>query len=321
MRQSDSYGFNLVNNYKLLPALASLLETKNLTESAKRLNVTQSAMSKTLTQIREAFGDAILVRQANHFVLTSRARQLQMQLPDLMNQLDGLYLAKTLDLTKCSRCFHFASSDYVAQVEFPLIGQQVFTKAPNASVEYHVWQKDLLPYLADKPFDIVSTIADEIPENLYGKMIAKDEHVCVIRKSHPLANTHWQLEDYVAAKHILVTGGGDKDSVVDNALAKMQLKRDIFARMPFFQGAIELLKSTDVVLTTPLHIAAEFAQDYELQLHPLPLTIKSHDYYLLWHAKHHLDVEHQWFRELCIAVLTKTLNDSIARGMKLIHAN
>lgn len=308
-----------MNNYKLLPALASLLETKNLTESAKHLNVTQSAMSKTLTQIREAFGDVILVRQANHFVLTSRAQQLKIQLPDLMKQLDGLYLAKTLDLAKCSRCFHFASSDYVAQVEFPLIGQKVFAQAPNASVEYHVWHKDLLPQLADKPFDIVSTIADEIPENLYGKMIAKDEHVCVYRNSHPLANTRWTLEDYVAAKHILVTGGGDKDSVVDNTLAKMQLKRDIFARMPFFQGAVQMLVNTDVVLTTPLHIAAEFAHDYPLQLHPLPLDIKPHDYYLLWHAKHHLDVEHQWFREMCVEILTKMLNSSITKGMNLIH--
>ena len=310
-----------MNNYKLLPALASLLETKNLTESARQLNVTQSAMSKTLTQIREAFGDAILVRQANQFVLTNRAEQLKVQLPDLMRQLDGLYLAKTLDLATSTRCFHFASSDYVAQVEFPLIGEQVFAQAPNASVEYHVWQKELLLQLADSTIDIASTIADEIPENLYGKMIAKDEHVCVIRKQHPLANRQWQLEDYVGAKHILVTGGGDKDSVVDNALAKMNLKRNIFARMPFFQGAIELLKSTDVVLTTPLHIAAEFARDYQLQLHPLPLSIKAHDYYLLWHAKHHLDVEHQWFRELCVKILAKTLNDSIERGMKLIHAS
>ena len=310
-----------MNNYKLLPALMSLLETKNLTESARQLNVTQSAMSKTLAQIREAFGDAILVREASHFVLTARAIQLKQQLPDLIKQLDGLYLADKLDLARCSRCFHFASSDYVAQVEFPLIGRALDEQAPNASIEYHVWHKDLLLQLADKPFDIVSTIADEIPENLYGKMIAKDEHVCVIRKGHPLADRSWSLQEYVAAKHILVTGGGDKDSVVDNTLADLQLKRDIFARVPFFQGAIELLKTTDTILTTPLHIAAEFAKQHDLQLHPLPLSIEPHDYYLLWHAKHHQDVEHQWFRQLCIKVLTKTLNDSIANGMKLIHGN
>ena len=310
-----------MNNYKLLPALLSLLETKNLTESARQLNVTQSAMSKTLAQIRQAFGDAILVRQANHFVLTSRAEQLKLQLPSLLSQLDGLYLVDHLDLAHCTRCFHFASSDYVAQAEFPIIGSIVAAEAPLASIEYHVWHKGLLAHLAEQPFDVVSTIADEIPENLYGKKMACDEHVCLFRAQHPLANRGWQLEDYVAAKHILVTGGGDKDSVVDNALALLGLKRHIFARVPFFQGAIELLKSTDTILTTPLHIAADFASRFDLQLHRLPLDIKPHDYYLLWHAKYQQDVEHQWFRQLCAMTLTRTLNESITKGMKLIHDN
>lgn len=68
-----------MRNYKLLQALASILETTNLTESAKQLNVTQSAMSKTLAHIRIEFSDPILIREGNRLVLTERAQQLKAQ--------------------------------------------------------------------------------------------------------------------------------------------------------------------------------------------------------------------------------------------------
>ncbi|QSA19978.1 LysR family transcriptional regulator, partial [Vibrio furnissii] len=51
-----------MNNYKLLPALMALLETRNLTDAARRLNVTQPAMSKALRLIRDEFQDPILIR-------------------------------------------------------------------------------------------------------------------------------------------------------------------------------------------------------------------------------------------------------------------
>lgn len=309
-----------MNNYKLLPALISLLQTRNLTESARQLHVTQSAMSKTLSQIREAFGDPILIREANRFVLTRRGEVLKSQLPSLMQQLDSLYLPDSVNLENCQRRFTFASSDYVAQAVYPAVCKQLYQLAPKASVEYRLWQQDALTSLADSALDVISTITDEVPENLYGEAMAEDLHVVVMRKSHPLADKSMSIEQYVKAKHVVITGGGDKDGPVERKLAELGRSREIFARVPFFQSAIELLLITDTLLTTPLHIAADFAQRYELQLCPLPLDLKAHQYYLLWHAKHHQDPEHRWFRELCLPALTAHLQDTIEAGMKLIHA-
>ena len=160
-----------MNNYKLLPALISLLQTRNLTESAKALNVTQSAMSKTLLQIRESFHDPILIREANQFVLTQKAQELKDQLPNLLQTLDNLYLPKELDITQCKRQFSLASSDYVSQFLLPDICSEMLNVAPEISIEYQLWQKSWLFELSDRPLDLVSTIADSIPENLYGKFV------------------------------------------------------------------------------------------------------------------------------------------------------
>jgi len=310
-----------LNNYKLLPALVSILQTRNLTESAKQLNVTQSAMSKTLSQIREAFHDKILIREANQFILTHKGAALKLQLPALIQQLDNLYLPNSVEPSLCKRKFTFGSSDYVAQAILPAILCDLEFEAPNASIEYELWSKEKLTQLAEYPLDLISTITDTVPENLHGKMMGQDQLVVVFRTSHAQTVNDMSLDDYINARHILISGGGDKDSPVDLALSRVGQHRNIFATVPFFQSAIELLLRTNTMLTTPLHIAADFAQNYDLQIRQLPLDIKPQHYYLLWHAKHHQDLEHKWFRELCYPLLKQHLEQSINRGMKLIHTN
>jgi len=313
-----------LNNYKLLPALISILQTRNLTESARQLNVTQSAISKTLTQIRAAFHDKIVIREGNQFVLTRKGEELKSQLPVLMQSLDNLYLPNVMDPSLCQRQFTLASSDYVAQAILPSICSELAVSAPNASIEYQLWYKDNITELADMRLDLVSTITDFMPENLHGKSIGEDQLVVVCRASHPLYQQKndsniLSLTNYVNAKHVLISGGGDKDSPVDQAFTVLGKQRQVFASVPFFQSAIELLLKTDTLLTTPLHIAADFAQTYDLKIMVLPIDIKSQQYYLLWHAKHHHDPEHTWFRECCYPFLKDHLERTKAVGMKLLH--
>ncbi|MBD2809719.1 LysR family transcriptional regulator [Xenorhabdus sp. Vera] len=308
-----------MNNYKLLPPLVSILQTLNLTESAKQLGVTQSAMSKILNQLREDFHDKIIVRESNKFILTQKGEKLKAQLPILMRQIDNLYASETMEPALCKRTFTFASSDYVAQAIFPAIFSNIEIEAPNVSIEYKLWYKDNINEFAEQNVDLVTTIADAIPDNLYGKVMAEDQLAVVFRNSHPQFDSDMTVNDYINGRHILISGGGDKNSPVDHSLAIINLKCNIFATVPFFQAAIELLLKTDTMLTIPLHIAADFAQHHDLQIRPLPIDVKAQKYYLLWHAKHHQDPEHQWFREICFPLLQTHLDRTIKQGMKLIH--
>ncbi|MBE0365015.1 hypothetical protein PULV_a3316 [Pseudoalteromonas ulvae UL12] len=310
-----------MNNYKLLPALMSLLNTRNLTESAKQLNVSQSAMSKTLILIRQSFNDPILIREGNSFRLTHRAEQLKQQLPTLLSSIDALYLPESFDLALCDRQFNLASSDYVAQFVLPEICHQMQHQASHATINYQLWQSAWLSELADQNIDLVSTIADGIPENLYGIQMTEDPLVVVMRKGHPLSQFDLDLKLYCDARHIVISGGGDKDSALHIALNKLNKQRKIFANVPFFQTAIELLSTTDTILTTPLHIAATYAKRNNLVIKPLPLVVKNNHYYVLWHAKYHHDPAHKWFRELCFPLFKQHILTTVQLGQTLIHQN
>ena len=278
-------------------------------------------MSKTLSQIREAFHDDILIREGNHYILTKRGQELREQLPSILAQIDALYVPKIMDPKTCTRNFSFASSDFVAQAIFPEICRRVEEEAPLASIEYRLWRTRQTLDLAKDSLDLLTTLAISIPGNLRGKIMAKGGLAVVFRDGHPLSHKSMSLEDYIDARHILIMGGGDKDSDVDRALERKGMRRNIFARVTFFQAAFEVLVRSNALITTPLHIAADFTKRYKLQLRPLPLDIEPHQYFLLWHEKHHHDPEHQWFRELCFPILKEHLEVTMARGMRLIHTH
>ncbi|MGC8401127.1 helix-turn-helix domain-containing protein [Enterobacter mori] len=57
-------------DFNLLVALDVLLAEASVAAAARRLNLSTSAMSRTLSRLREVTGDPILVRAGRHMVLT-----------------------------------------------------------------------------------------------------------------------------------------------------------------------------------------------------------------------------------------------------------
>lgn len=311
-------GMITVYNYKLLPALASLLETQSVTESADNLNVTQSAMSKTLRHIRDTFHDPILVREGNTYILTRRGVQLKQQLPDLLQQLDALYLPQAFVLAHSQRQFSLSYSAFVSPTMIPHLCKKIATLAPQAGINCTLWQNQPLDGLAKQPFDLVTTTALSVPDNLHGKKIIDDNYVVVCCHTQSSTQQTMTIDHYTSAKHILVNGIVDPRREVDSALSQLDKTRDIFAIVPDFEMAFSTLQHTPAIATVPLHIAAQYAEQYQLNLFPLPFHLPPHSYYLLWHSKHVHDPEHQWFRELCFDYLKEDLVHRQIKGEELL---
>lgn len=287
-----------MNNYKLLPALLSILETKNLTDSARALNVTQSAMSKTFRQIREELGDQIMVREGNQYVLTSKGQELVRELPLLLQKLDTLFSSQTLSADKIERQFTLAFSSFVAKSVLPIICADIEALAPGVSVVSHYWQDSHFDNLAGSTADIVLTLADNIPENLYGRELGTDEFVVMCKNTHPLAQGALTMEDYLNAKHVQVSGAVGWERQL--FMGEQHKLRRVFACTPSFHSAVKVLLTTNTLMTVPLHIASQYADKYPIKLKRFPIRLPQHKYYLLWHARHQQDPGHRWFRELCI---------------------
>lgn len=305
-------------NLNLLPTLKVLLDTRNISRAAELLHLSQPSISKQLAQLRSEFDDELLVREGQRWLLTPRAELLAAQLAASLGALERLYEAPGFDPSRCERVFRLASSDYVAQHILPDICAALAKEAPLAALEYSLWDRRQLPQLWQSELDLVSTITEQVPDQIRGLHQGEDRLAVLMGRHHPLAGKTLNLDDYLAWPHLQVSGGGDKDSPVEQVLAPQGLSRRWFARVPFFQAAVEVLLRTDCLMTTPAHIAWQLSCGHELTFVDLPFATRDQQYHLLWHQRHHQDPAHRWFRELAYPFLRDHLQRTVGESRKLL---
>lgn len=303
-------------NLNLLPTLKVLLDTRNISRAAELLHLSQPSISKQLAQLRSEFDDELLVREGQRWLLTPRAELLAAQLAASLGALERLYEAPGFDPSRCERVFRLASSDYVAQHILPDICAALAKEAPLAALEYSLWDRRQLPQLWQSELDLVSTITEQVPDQIRGLHQGEDRLAVLMGRHHPLAGKALNLDDYLAWPHLQVSGGGDKDSPVEQVLAPQGLRRRWFARVPFFQAAVEVLLRTDCLMTTPAHIAWQLSCGHELTFVDLPFATRDQQYHLLWHQRHHQDPAHRWFRELAYPFLRDHLQRTVGESRK-----
>ncbi|HAS61386.1 MAG TPA: LysR family transcriptional regulator [Vibrio sp.] len=284
-------------NLNLLRSLQVLLEECHVSRAAARLNLTQSAVSRQLSQLRELCEDPLLVRSGNHLVATPRAIALLERVNLVVTQADALFNDVPFDPTVWKQEFVFASSDYVAQFVVPQLISILGQHSPLVDFSYRLWQQDYLHQLQATGIDLASTMLPEPPPNLSSIKLGEDGTVCVMRKDHPLSHIkNWSSKDVVSFPHLKVTGGGDKDSHADIALKAEGLQRRIAVKVPFFSTAVKVIENTDLLLLVPEHIAVNLANDSALVYKTLPFECLTHQYWLMWHPKFDHDKGHEWMR-------------------------
>lgn len=291
-----------------LKALGLLFEELHVTRAAVRMGVSQSAMSKILGKLRDAFDDELLVRVGNHLELTERAREIQPRLEVILGELAAIASEAPFDPARCQRRFTLAVSDYVAQFVLPELLCSLHQEAPGVQVSLLTQRSEtVVDDLVENRIQVASAMEGEgeLPPGLVCKWIATDTFACVAANGHPLAHG-CDIDGYLAFPHLVVTGGSDKAGPIDRALFNLGRKRTVSLETSLFASAMEIVKQSDFILTLPFHIARHLSRCYHTSLIPLPFDVPSFRYGLLWHERHRKDAAHTWLRGKLVGQLQRS---------------
>ncbi len=72
---------------KQLRVLQALLDLKNLSKVARKMGLTQQAISEQLRKLRDLFDDRLFIRQGNSMVPTPKALSMQQPINDILDLL------------------------------------------------------------------------------------------------------------------------------------------------------------------------------------------------------------------------------------------
>jgi DNA-binding transcriptional LysR family regulator len=286
-------------NLNLLAAFDALLRERSVTRAARRMGVTQSAMSGSLAQLRELFDDQLFRRAAHGIEPTPRALALAQPIHAGLTMLQQALTPSAFDARVSQRRFVLAASDYVEFVLMPPLLARLSREAPSVRIEVRPWGLHEVPsLLARGEADLMVGFYDELPAHHAQQLLFDEEYTCIVRKRHPRIRRKPTLEAWLKESHVLVSQRGDSPGSVDRALAARKLQRTVAARVSHFLMVPVLVARTDLVAALSARVVAAFAVPLGLFTFAPPIVLPAGRVGQVWHEQMERDDGHRWLREL-----------------------
>ncbi|AGC46327.1 LysR family transcriptional regulator [Myxococcus stipitatus DSM 14675] len=297
--QPSNTGLDLSGiNLNLAVALDALLTEGSVTRAAKRVGITQSAMSHALAQLREMLGDALLIRGRGGMVRTPRAEQLAAPLHrGLLEVQRALRNESVFEPRTSSRRFTIASGDYHAATLLPPLLEILDAEAPGVDITIRpLVVPQLEAQLESGEVDLViAAFPDPFPA-LRQQRLFREDFVCIVRRDNAAVKRGLDLETYLRLPHVLISPRGDGAGAVDMALERLGQSRRIGLRLPYFLTAALAVVRSNHVLTAPRRLAELFQDLCPVRLMPPPVTLAPFDVLQLWHERFDDEPAHRWLR-------------------------
>src|SRR5215217_4782976 len=119
----------------LLVALDALLAERHVTRAARRVGLTQSAMSRALSRLRELLDDPLLVRTPQGMRPTPRAQALGPPLRRTLEEVEALVTGRPVfEPARSRRAFTVAAPDYSQVVMLPAVLARMAREAPGVDL-------------------------------------------------------------------------------------------------------------------------------------------------------------------------------------------
>lgn len=284
----------------LLHVLAIVLEERSATRAAKKLHVTQSAVSNTLRRTRELFGDPLVVRRPHGLEPTPRARAL---LPALREWVEGtrrlIAEAPTFDPLRSTRTFRIACVDAIATTLLQPILRILMERAPEARLRMLTLDRLIAEDgLARGEVDLLVGVPPVLREGHDAELVYRDPMECIVRLDHPTVRRRLTLDAFALLSHVELALFDVIRDDVDQALSKHGRSRTVQIALPYFSSIPLAVVETDCIATLPSRLARSFAARMPLRVLKPPVSLDPIEVRQVWHRRSDVDGAVRFLREV-----------------------
>jgi DNA-binding transcriptional LysR family regulator len=286
----------------LLISLQVLLEEKNVSRAAERLHITQPAMSKTLSRLRQLFDDPLFTRSSHGMQPTPKALELTKNLGEILRGITQLVADSRFDPGKFSGEITLALSEYIGVALLPQLTRRLQTQAPLLRIRVITRVENQLEELALGNLDF----AIHIEHASYGAEyrvhhLGGSPPALLMRENHPLTRgkTSWQRLSQFPLIRLYVSDWEQLEiqrnsNVISPLLEHLQGSLEISHLLT----ALEVLRHTDYFMPAPAYILQNEDATRGITAQPVPRESDYNlNYALVGHSRTANSPMHNWLWE------------------------
>ena len=298
----------------LLLCLQLLMQERSVTKTAKRMNVTPSAVSKSLAKLRSWFDDPLFVNTPLGLTPTPLMVSMEQNLAEWM-QMGNQLLDKPHHEAPRGLKFDLVAETPLVMIMFNALSQQIYQRYPQASIKVRNWDYDSLDAIIRGEVDIGFTgreshprsreLLSLLPLSIDHEVLFSDLPCVWLREDHPALREEWNLETFLRYPHISISWEQSDTWALDDVLQEMGRKRTIALSLRGFEQSLCMAAEPDHALSATARVyCPRYNQLHQLSLvaRPMPFDAAQLEkmrvpFTLLWHKRNSHNPKIVWLKD------------------------
>ncbi len=287
-----------------------LLQERSLTRAAQFLDVSQPALSKSLSKLRSHFGDPLFIRVGSKMEPTARALELEQPIRSLLEAARSLNISPgPFSPKESNRAFSFFLSDVGVVLLLPFVLRLLAKEAPNVRLRaIQADSKQLNARLESGEVDLAVGDFPPLVRNIRRQRLYADGYLSLGRKQHPRIGSQPSRNEFVSERHVLVSasGTGHAHLSAERVIVRTIPPSNIVLRVASFSAAALVVKQSDLITTLPARMTRLLAREMDLQVVVPPIELPRIHISQYWHERFHREPGNKWFRGVLVRLFSES---------------
>lgn len=286
----------------LLVVFQEVFQERQISSVARKLNLSQPAVSNALARLRKTLNDELFVRTSHGMQPTPLAQQLADPISAaLANISKALNQQEAFEASSSQRQFTIAMTDVGEMYFMPILVEQCRHFAPQVQIAtVRANSVDLMAEMETGRIDLSLGAFDQVSEALYHRRLFRQDYVCMYRQGHPILKDGVSTKDFLNAEHLIVSTRENPYDKINQSLEKVGISARNSFTVPHFSSVPYIVSSTNLVVIVPQKLAASAASPFQLSYSKPPIKLPTLQTNIFWHRRFAQDEGNQWLRNLLV---------------------
>ena len=282
----------------LLELFDTTFKTRNLTATGARLGLSQPAVSYGLAKLREAYGDALFVRQQRGVHPTPLAEQLAEPIANALQLVRGTIEKVAFEPAEARHTFRIGMTDVGERYFLPALSRHLGQAAPGIAIEsLSPSLTELADGLASGDIDLAIGFIPGMGKQVHEQALFSERFVYLMRSGHHALDDNLTAARVRHLRHVVANPDGTRhQGAVEAVLMSPQVRADIVLRVKSFLCVGPIIAETDLVGLVPSNLAGLVATTLGLAVRQPALRFEPFDIRMYWNRRFEQDEASMWLR-------------------------